>query len=162
MVNEVNIDDMKREAEKAFKNGFMCSETMVYIFNKFYDLGMPDSAIAMSTGFPFGFGSGGNVCGSVAGATMCLGYIFGRTEPGDPKYAKCCKLVRELNDDVIAGYSTTICPELISDYKFATPERKEHCTGIVKTVISSFAGIMERECGIKIVGDDSDTAQTDK
>jgi C_GCAxxG_C_C family probable redox protein len=151
MVKEVNLADMKEKTIGAFTGGYMCSETVVYILNKYYDLGISEDAIAMSTGFPFGFGDGGNVCGAVAGATMCLGKVFGRTVPGDPKYQKCCTLVRELNDDVIAEYGTTICPQLIEDYDFKEPDRKQHCIGIVLTVIESFAEIMERECGVTVV-----------
>ena len=151
MVKEVNLNDLMEKTVGAFTGGYMCSETVVYILNKYYDLGISEDAIAMSTGFPFGFGGGGNVCGAVAGATMCLGKVFGRTIPGDPKYQKCCSLVRELNDDVIAEYGTTICPTLIADYDFKAPDRKKHCIGIVLTVVESFAKIMERECGVSII-----------
>ncbi len=151
MVSEVKMDDLREKAVGAFTGGYMCSETLVYILNKYYDLGISEEAIAMSTGFPFGFGDGGNVCGAVAGATMCLGKVFGRTVPGDPKFQKCCSLVRELNDDVIEKYETTICPTLIQDYNFKDPERKKHCIGIVLAVVDSFAKIMERECGVKRV-----------
>ncbi|WP_270302434.1 C-GCAxxG-C-C family protein [Baileyella intestinalis] len=151
MVDHVDFNELKEETERVFRSGFMCSETAVYVLNKFFDLGMPESAMAMATGFPYGFGDGGNVCGGVAGATMCLGMVFGRTVPGDPKYKKCLELVRELNDDVIKAYETTICPELIKDYDFKDPERKDHCVGIMMAVVTSFAKIMEREKGIKIV-----------
>lgn len=154
MVSEVNLDELKEKAVAAFTGGYMCSETLVYVLNEAYDLGIGEDAIAMSTGFPFGFGNGGNVCGAVAGATMCIGKVFGRTVPGDPKYEKCCNLVRELNDDVIAAYGTTICPTLIQDYRFKDPERKQHCIGIVLAVVESFAKIMERECQVKIVRND--------
>lgn len=150
MVKCVDLEELKTETEKIFKSGFMCSETAVCVLNKFYDLGMPESAMAMSTGFPYGFGDGGNVCGGVAGATMCLGYVFGRTTPGDPKYKHCLDLVRELNDDVIAQFGTAICPNLIKDFGFKDPDRKEYCTQIMMTVVESFAKIMERECGVKI------------
>lgn len=151
MVESVDLNELKAETERAFRSGFMCSETAVYVLNKFFDLGMPESAMAMATGFPFGFGDGGNVCGGVAGATMCLGMVFGRTEPGDPKYKKCLDVVRELNDDVIADYDTTICPTLIQDYNFKDPDRKDHCVGIMMSVVTSFAEIMEREKGVKII-----------
>lgn len=153
MVKEVNVKQMHDEAKEAFTTGYMCSETTLYILNKFYDLGIGEDAIAMSTGFPFGFGNGGNVCGAVAGATMCLGKLFGRTVKGDPAYEKCCNLVRELNDDVISKYGTAICPELIADYEFTEPDRKTHCINILFAVLDSFAKIMEREFGVKRVTD---------
>lgn len=151
MVKEVNLNDMLAAATENFTTGFMCSETVLDVLNRFYDLGINEEAIALSTGFPYGFGNGGNVCGAVAGATMALGKIFGRTVKGDPAYEKCIAVVRELNDDIAVDYGTSICPELIKDYEFATPERKTWCTGIVHACIKSFAKIVERECGVKVV-----------
>ena len=151
MVKEVNLNDMLAAAKENFTTGFMCSESVLDVLNRFYELGINEEAIALSTGFPYGFGNGGNVCGAVAGATMALGKIFGRTVKGDPAYEKCIAVVRELNDDMAAEYKTSICPELIKDYQFATPERKEWCTGIVYACIKSFAKIVERECGVKVI-----------
>ena len=53
---------------------------------------------AMSSGFPWGLGGGGCICGALAGGTMCIGYFFGRKTPGDPKINKCFELTKELHD----------------------------------------------------------------
>lgn len=150
MVKQVNFEDVKHDVIKAFTTGCMCSESVVTVANKHWELGMSDDIMAIATGFPYGFGNGGNVCGAVAGATMALGKVFGRVIPGDPSYEKCIKLVRELNDDVIAKFGSALCPELLEGYEFTTPVRKEHCIEIVVAVMESFARIMERECGIRI------------
>ena len=150
MVKEINLDKLLSDATENFTTGFMCSESVLEALNRHYELGIGEDAIAMSTGFPYGFGDGGNVCGAVAGATMCIGKVFGRTVKGDPAFQKCIDLVRELNDDVIAEYGSAICPVLIENYSFKDPERKTHCTGIVHACIRSFAKIMERECGVAI------------
>jgi C_GCAxxG_C_C family probable redox protein len=150
MVKEVNLSKMLEDATENFTTGFMCSESVLEVLNRHYELGIGEEAIAMSTGFPYGFGDGGNVCGAVAGATMALGKVFGRTVKGDPAFRKCIDVVRELNDDVAEVYGTSICPELIKDYDFYEPDRKTHCTNIVHVVIRSFAKIMERECGVAV------------
>lgn len=141
---------MLEDAAENFTTGFMCSESVLEVLNRHYELGIGEEAIAMSTGFPYGFGNGGNVCGAVAGATMALGKVFGRTVKGDPAYEKCIEAVRELNDEVCAVYASSLCPELIRDYDFHTPERKTFCTGVVFASIRAFARIMERECGVRI------------
>lgn len=151
MVKEVNLNEMKAFCKENFTTGYMCSESVLDTLNRFYELGIGEEAIALSTGFPYGFGDGGNVCGGVAGATMALGKIFGRTQKGDPAYEKCIAVVRELNDNVAAAYKTSICPELIADYSFPEPDRKQHCTEILYVVLESFAKIVERECGVKVV-----------
>ena len=150
MVKEVNLEKMLSDATENFTTGFMCSESVLEVLNRHYELGIGEEAIAMSTGFPYGFGDGGNVCGAVAGATMALGKVFGRTVKGDPAFKKCIDVVRELNDDVAEVYGTSICPELIKEYDFYDPDRKTHCTNIVHAVIRSFAKIMERECGVAV------------
>lgn len=151
MVKEVDLQRMLDDATENFTTGFMCSESVLEVLDRHYGLGMGDDAIAMSTGFPYGFGDGGNVCGAVAGATMALGKLFGRSVKGDPAFQKCIDLVRELNDDVIAEFGSAICPVLIENYDFKDPERKKHCTGIVHACIRSFAKIVERECGVRVV-----------
>ncbi|MBE6040968.1 MAG: C_GCAxxG_C_C family protein [Clostridiales bacterium] len=150
MVKEVYLEKMLADATENFTTGFMCSESVLEVLNRHYELGIGEEAIAMSTGFPYGFGNGGNVCGAVAGATMAIGKVFGRTVKGDPAFQKCIDLVRELNDDVAAEYKSSICPELIREYDFYDPERKTFCTGLVHEVIRSFAKIMERECGVEV------------
>lgn len=151
MVKSVDLKKMLEDATENFTTGFMCSESVLEVLNRHYELGIGEEAIALSTGFPYGFGNGGNVCGAVAGATMALGKVFGRTVKGDPAYEKCIAVVRELNDDVAAVYKTSICPELIRDYDFKDPERKVFCTGLVHECIRSFAKIMERECGVTVI-----------
>ena len=151
MTKEVDLEKMEKEAIEVFTTGYMCSETVVYILNKHFELGMPEDVIAISTGFPYGFGQGGNVCGAVAGATICLGRVFGRTEKGDPKFKQCTDLVREFNDKIIKDYGSALCPDIIKEYDFPDTERKEHCMNIVKKSIEVFTDIMEREKGIKVL-----------
>ena len=64
MVKEVNMTKMLEDATENFTTGFMCSESVLEVLNRHYDLGIGEEAIALSTGFPYGFGDGGNVCGA--------------------------------------------------------------------------------------------------
>ena len=41
MVDHIDLNELKEETERVFRSGFMCSETLVYVLNKFFDLGMP-------------------------------------------------------------------------------------------------------------------------
>ena len=54
MNTTVNIEQLQKEADATFHSGFTCAETVIYTINKAFDLGMPESAIAMSSGFPWG------------------------------------------------------------------------------------------------------------
>lgn len=79
---DVDIEEMKKDAVEIFQQGFACSEAVIYAIKKGFDLDLSDDAIAMSSGFPWGLGGGGCICGALAGGTMCLGYFFGRRIPG--------------------------------------------------------------------------------
>lgn len=150
MITTITREELQNEANFVFRNGYTWGETVVYVLNKCYDLQLPDVSIALSSGFPYGFGVGGNICGAVAGTTMILGSVFGRTKRTDPLPQKCLDVTRELNDYIVAHRKTVICPEYIQDYTFATPERKDHCTELIFDILEIFAKIMERERGITI------------
>ena len=65
----------EKDAVEIFQKGFACSESVIYAIKKGFDLDLSDDAIAMSSGFPWGLGDGGCICGALAGATMCIGYF---------------------------------------------------------------------------------------
>ena len=100
----------------------------------------------MSSGFPWGLGGGGCICGALAGGTMMIGYFFGRRTPGDPKINKCFELTQELHDYFKATNGATCCRVLIKDYPDRnSAERKAHCIEMVKTTVVKTAEIIMRE-----------------
>ena len=98
MTKDVNMKQLQKDAVDIFNQGFACSESIIYAIKKNFELEMSDDAIAMSSGFPWGLGGGGCICGALAGGTMCIGYFFGRKTPGDPRINKCFELTKELHD----------------------------------------------------------------
>lgn len=98
MNTNVDVDAMRKDAVEIFQKGFACSESVIYAIKKGFDLDLSDDAIAMSSGFPWGLGDGGCICGALAGATMCIGYFFGRRTPGDEAFLKCQRLTKEFHD----------------------------------------------------------------
>jgi len=89
MTTNVDLEKLQKDAVDIFNQGFACSESVIYAIKENFELDMSDDAIAMSSGFPWGLGGGGCICGALAGATMCIGYFFGRKTPGDPKINRC-------------------------------------------------------------------------
>ena len=73
MVQSVSLEQLRKDAVDIFHNGFACSESVIYSIRKNLELDMSDDAFAMSTGFPWGLGGAGCLCGAVAGGTMCIG-----------------------------------------------------------------------------------------
>lgn len=146
-ITDVNIEMLEKDAVKIFNSGFACSESIVYAIRKHFQLELSDDAIAMSSGFPWGLGGGGCICGALAGGTMILGYFFGRTEPGDPQIQDCFKLCQEFHDYFCKTCGASCCRVLTKGMEKNSPERKEQCTRFVAIAARKTAEIIIRERG---------------
>lgn len=145
MTTNINMEQLKSDAVEIFCNGFACSESVIYALRKHFQIDLSDDAIAMSSGFPWGLGGGGCLCGAVAGGTMILGYFFGRTTPGDPKNLKCFALTEEFHDAFKKAFGATCCRILTKDMEKQSQERKEHCIKMVLFTVEKVAEIIIRE-----------------
>ena len=150
MTTTINMDQLEKDAVEIFNapKPFACSESVIYAIRKHFEIDMPDDAIAMSSGFPWGLGGGGCICGALAGGCMCLGYFFGRTEPGDPKINRCFELTNELHDFFRETCGGTCCRVLTRGMEKYSPERKAHCTDIVSATVNKTAEIILRELNV--------------
>ena len=99
----------------------------------------------MSSGFPWGLGGGGCICGALAGGTMCLGYFFGRRIPGDPAFTKCQEVTKELQDFFKETCGATCCRVLTRGKEKNSPERKAQCITFVEATVGKVAEIVIRE-----------------
>ena len=73
MKTEADIEKVKEDASDIFYKGYACSESVIYAIRKNFELDLSDDVIAMSSGFPWGLGGGGCLCGALVGGVMCLG-----------------------------------------------------------------------------------------
>ena len=145
MTMDINMDQLKKDAVDIFNSGFACSESVIFAIRKHFDIDLSDDAIAMSSGFPWGLGGGGCICGALAGGCMCLGYFFGRRTPGDPKITKCFELTNELHDYFKKNCGSTCCRVLTKGKEKNSPERKSQCTHFVEITVEKTAEIIIRE-----------------
>lgn len=144
---EISIEELQNDAVEIFNSGFACSESIVYAIRKHFKLDLTDDAIAMSSGFPWGLGGGGCICGALAGGTMMLGYFFGRTEPGSPEIQKCFEVCQELHNDFCKHCGASCCRVLTRGKEKNSPERKSQCTDFVAFTVKRTAEIILRESG---------------
>lgn len=151
MTTDINMEQLQKDAVEIFNQGFACSESLIYAIRKNFDLDMSDDAIAMSSGFPWGLGGGGCICGALAGATMMIGYFFGRTTPGDSKINKCFALTNELHDFFKEYCGATCCRVLTKGKEKNSPERKAQCTDFVAATVKKTAEIILRELEAQIL-----------
>ena len=142
MNTSIDMEKLREDAVHIFNSGFTCSESVIYAIKKNFELEMSDDAIAMSSGFPCGLGGAGCICGALAGGTMCIGYFYGRTEPGDPRNQLCFKLCNELHDFFKENYGAACCRVLTRGMEKQSPERKAHCTKMVSGTVVKTAEII--------------------
>lgn len=145
MTTNINMEQLQKDTAEIFNSGFACSESVIYGIRKHFEIDLSDDAIAMSSGFPWGLGGGGCICGALAGAAMCIGYFFGRRTPGDPKINRCFELTNELHDKFKAANGATCCRALWIGLEKNSLERKEKCTEIVVETVKITAEIILRE-----------------
>ena len=59
MNTNIDMEQIQKDAVDIFNQGFACSESVIYAIRKHFEVDIPDEAIAMSSGFPWGLGGGG-------------------------------------------------------------------------------------------------------
>ena len=152
MVDHINCKTLVEDALYIFHNGYACSESVIYALRKNFGWDdMTDDAIAMSSGFPWGLGGVGCLCGAVAGGTMSIGYCFGRRTPGDPCINRCFQLTCEFGNAVVEKFGSCCCGKLIEEFEDRNaPERKAKCADVVAFWVETAARIIAREQGIAI------------
>ena len=143
----------KEKAMQSFLNGYNCSQCMILAFEDVIkDHSDIDIELALKIASPFGGGMGRlrEVCGSVSGMFMILGYLKGYSEPGDYDGKKeLYEHVQELAKRYETANGSIICRELLGlteKRQEATPEvrseeyyKKRPCT----EKIGSAAEILE-------------------
>jgi len=116
------------EAIKYFEQGYSCSESII---KEAVDLGLCDaSLLPVATSFSGGMGSG-CLCGTIAGAQMVIGYIYGKNNSkGNEAIAR--QLAKEFIDKFKSQYKATCCRVLTHGLDMHSPERKNNCKNLVE------------------------------
>lgn len=120
--------EARNRAGNNFKEGFNCAESIVKAFNELFNNSMNPEMIKMATGFGGGLGHAGCMCGALAGSSMVLGILKGRTsaaEDREPTYA----LTKEFHDRFDSKFGATCC-RVLNPYDFDSPEHLRNCLKI--------------------------------
>lgn len=117
----------KEKAMQSFLEGYNCAQCMILAFE---DMLTIDLKTALKIASPFGGGMGRlrEVCGSVSGMFMVLGYIKGYSEPNNYDEKKeLYEHIQELAKRYEVANGSIICRELLglTERKdVATPEKR--------------------------------------
>ncbi|MBQ3559483.1 MAG: C_GCAxxG_C_C family protein [Agathobacter sp.] len=117
----------KEKAMQSFLDGYNCAQCMILAFEDMLTIDV-DTALKIASPFGGGMGRLREVCGSVSGMFMVLGFIKGYNEPGDYEGKKeLYEHIQELARRYEADNGSIICRELLGlDVKkeAATPEKR--------------------------------------
>ncbi len=146
----VSPKKVAKDAEDLYRGGYFCCEALVCAIRDNFELDIPDSVIAMSSGMSVGAGRSGCMCGALNGGILALGLFFGRTEqkgPTDPKVQKCMSLTNELHNffKTENGKNSACCRVLTREFDMGKGEHKEQCIGYTGMCAGKVAEIIIRE-----------------
>src|SRR5690606_21662821 len=101
------------EAEKIFKSGFNCAQSVFVPFAREYKIDA-EAALKLSTGFGAGMVYRGETCGAVTGAMMAIGLVYGRKMASDTASRdKTYELINRFYTEFKKMHGSIICKELL-------------------------------------------------
>ena len=116
-------------AAELFKQGFNCSQAVFAAFCDEFDMD-EETALKVSAGLGGGVGRLREVCGTVTGASMVAGMLYGATDGNDhEKKALTYQKVQQIVDEFKKLNPSIVCRELLGLSPTAsTPSTPEHRT----------------------------------
>lgn len=146
MTNQVSIEKVKQDAEQLFRDGkYYCSEAVMASIRDNFELNVPETVIAMASGFPVGIGKSKCVCGAVSGGVMALGLMFGRTTgstPKDPLSVKTLEMAAALHEFFKENHKVLCCSVLTKGMDMASGEHKNQCIGFTGEIAGKTAELI--------------------
>lgn len=109
----ITADEARKKAEENFLSGYNCAQSVMLVFCD--ELNIPkETALKMAQGFGGGTCRLREMCGTVSGMIMLLGFIKGSTDPKD-KNAKdeLYKMGQQLAASFKKQHGSYICKELL-------------------------------------------------
>ena len=143
MNRNVDLNEMKQYGDKLFHNGFSCAEAVIYTLNKFYDIGLTEKEMSMCSGFPWGLGGGGCICGALASASMVLSHFFGRKSETVGRDDKCFEINNRLHNMFKEKNGATCCRILMKGLDRNDDRRKAYCSSYVSNTFDIMYDLMK-------------------
>ena len=106
---------LEQVAEKYYRQGYNCAESLFLAGNEYYQLGLDESTSRLFAGFGGGLQLG-DVCGALSGAIAVLSAKYVNTKAHDFEYTKAYtqRLVREFQNLAGARACAQVKPLLYS------------------------------------------------
>lgn len=115
---------LKDVAEKYYKQGYNCAESIIRAGNEYYDLGLDEKACKMTAAFGGGM-QVGDVCGALTGSACVVSsrYVENNAHSCPDLHAIMLKLIRAFQEK----FSSRLCREIKPKFF----DREVHCQNTV-------------------------------
>lgn len=139
----------KREVEKTafdhFDSGFHCAESVAKTIIDLYAQNPNAEMVRIASGFLGGIGgTHAETCGALTGGIAAIGYLFGRTEPGeDIQLAQ--ELAAEFTNRFVEGFGSANCGVLLEG--FGEQQNGHKCKGLAAGAAGLLFELLEERTG---------------
>lgn len=104
---------IEKKTFDCYQSGYCCSEAISKTITEHFG-GKPAEIARAASAFCGGIGgSHEDLCGAFTGGVMAIGWIFGRTAPGQDNQV-ACDLSNDFRDAFKKQFSSTHCSELLN------------------------------------------------
>ena len=149
-MQSIDLNKVREESENYFfYEGLSCSESVLKALIKNFDMNVSNDIIRVATGFSGGMGGSGCTCGTISGAIIGIGLLFGRCEGNDPSIVKAKELSKQIHDTFKSQHKATCCRALTRGLEPGTAERFNQCKSFVGEVAYETAKLIADELRIK-------------
>ena len=149
-MERINLDLVKKEAENYFKTeNLSCSESVLKALVNNFDMNVNNDIVRVASGFSGGMGGSGCTCGTISGAIIGIGLIFGRSEGNDPSIKKAKELSKKIHDTFKEEHHATCCRALTKNLSPGSVERFNQCSSFVGEVAYETSKLIADELNIQ-------------
>jgi len=136
------------ETGNLFKSGYNCGEAVVQAFRTKAGVNIDDNAFRLVSGFGGGMGHARDLCGALAGCTMVISTLVGRSNPAEKPLKEIYPYSKEWHDRFVKEFGSSSCKDLLP-FDFDTREHYLNCMKLVNKIGKSLAEYLVEKALIK-------------
>ena len=111
---------------------------MVQAFRTKAGVDIDDNAFRLVSGFGGGMGHARDLCGALAGCTMVISTLVGRSNPSERSLKEIYPYSKEWHDRFVEEFGSSSCKDLLP-FDFDTREHYINCMKLVNKIGKSLA-----------------------
>lgn len=144
-LEEKEMDVINEQVPYFDFNGLSCSESTLRCLIERGVVDMPLEAVRLMSGMHGGAlgRERGGFCGAITGGAAALGWVFGRTEPGQ-KCTRLYELENQFIEEFEAKYGSVKCGELLTEAE-ESRSQLTRCADQVVTAVEIVTRLIQEE-----------------